>query len=410
MQAVEVADREHAPLERLLERPAAPHDAHPLSSRPRERPPLKTLWRHYAARFARAFAASLFILTLLVIAVDTLLELDEIPEDERTLAAAALRVGLRTLAQYFAYLVPAASFTAAFVTVAQGARAREIVALKAGGVNPLVAFLPVFVAAMAAGFALALVQETAGVRAAGALAGRTGAMRGELTRSGAIWYNAGRVIYSARESDPEGERVADIHVLERDMQGHLLRQIHAERAVRLSPQLWRFENAVVRSFDPSSPTTPPRFERAKDITLPLASDRTPRLHPDELAALTLPTLGDYVSVGAQRGRQPGSRALRLPPARLGPRALPALRAARGPARAHGRDRRRARATRAPGRGVGRALPVPARRRRRCHPDRWTARDVAAVGDRRPLLHARHHPARPLTTLRLPRWDPGSLDQ
>ena len=156
------------------------------------------------------------ILTLLVIAVDTLLELDEIPEDERTLAAAALRVGLRTLAQYFAYLVPAATFTAAFVTVAQGARAREIVALKAGGVNPLVALLPVFVAAMLAGLALALVQETAGVRAAGALAGRTGAMRGELTRSGAIWYNAGRVIYSARESDPEGERVADIHVLERD--------------------------------------------------------------------------------------------------------------------------------------------------------------------------------------------------
>jgi lipopolysaccharide export LptBFGC system permease protein LptF len=263
------------------------------------------LWRHYAARFARAFVASLFILTLLVIAVDTLLELDEIPEDERTLAAAAVRVGLRTLAQYFAYLVPAASFTAAFVTVAQGARAREIVALKAGGVNPLVAFLPVVAGALLAGLTLTLVQETAGVRAAGALAGRTGAMRGELTRSGAIWYNAGRVIYSARESDPEGERVADIEVLERDTQGRLLRQIHAERAVRLSPQLWRFENAVVRTFDPASPTTPPRFERATDVTLPLAADRTPRLHPDELAALTLPTLGDYVSAVLAAGGSPG---------------------------------------------------------------------------------------------------------
>jgi lipopolysaccharide export LptBFGC system permease protein LptF len=214
-------------------------------------------------------------------------------------------VALRTFAQYFAYLVPAASFTGAFFTVAQGARAREIVALKAGGVNPLVVVLPVFGIAMLAGLGLALVQETAGVRAAAVLAGRTGAMRGELTRSGAIWYNAGRVIYSARESDPEGERVADIHVLERDERGHLLRQIHAERAVRVSPQQWRFENAVVRSFDPASPTTPPRFERAAGVTLELAADRTPRLHPDELAALTLPTLGDYVSAVLAAGGSPG---------------------------------------------------------------------------------------------------------
>lgn len=253
----------------------------------------------------RAFAASLLILTLLVIAVDTLLELDEIPENERTLGAAAFRVALRTLAQYFAYLVPAASFTAAFVTVAQGARAREIVALKAGGVNPLVAFLPVLGAALLAGLGLALVQETAGVRAASILAGRTGAMRGEVTRSGTIWYNAGRVIYSARESDAEGERVADIHVLERDRKGRLLRQIHAERAVRLSPQQWRFENAVVRTFDPAAPTTPPRFERFANETLELSSDRTPRLHPDELAALTLPTLGDYVSAVLAAGGSPG---------------------------------------------------------------------------------------------------------
>jgi lipopolysaccharide export LptBFGC system permease protein LptF len=253
----------------------------------------------------RAFVASLFILTLLVIAVDTLLELDDIPEDERTLAAAALRVGLRTFAQYFAYLVPAASFTAAFFTVAQGARAREVVALKAGGVNPLVAFLPLFGVALIAGLGLALVQETAGVRAAEALAGHEGAIRGQLTRSGAIWYNAGRVIYSARASDAEGERVTDIEVFERNESGRLQRHIRAELAVRLSPQQWRFENAVVRTFEPDALETPPRHERFADVTLPLAADRTPRLHPDELAALELPTLGDYVSAVLAAGGSPG---------------------------------------------------------------------------------------------------------
>jgi lipopolysaccharide export LptBFGC system permease protein LptF len=264
-----------------------------------------TLWRHYALRFGRAFAAALFILTLLVIAVDSLLELDEIPASERTLLAAVTRVGLHVFAQYLSYLVPAACFGAAFFTVAQSARSREVVALKAGGVNPLVAFLPLFALALVAGLALALVQETVGVRAAGRLAAGKNAVRGEVTRSGAIWYNAGRVIYSARESDAHGERVADIHVLERDAEGRLLRRIHAERAVRLSPQQWRFEEAVIRTFDPAVPSTPPRFERAAEITLELAADRTPRLHPDELAALTLPTLGDYVSAVLAAGGSPG---------------------------------------------------------------------------------------------------------
>ncbi len=253
----------------------------------------------------RAFAASLLILTLLVIAVDTLLELDEIPAEQRTLAAAAVRVGLRTLAEYLAYLVPAAVFSGAFVSVSQGARAREIVALKAGGVNPLVALSPVIAVALVIGLALALLQETAGVRAAATLAAQTGVVHGEVTRSGAIWYHAGRVVYSARESDPEGNRATDIHVLERDAEGHLLRQIHAERAIRLTPQQWRFEQAVVRRFEPGEPTQPPHFERSDAITLELAADLTPRLHADELATLPLPTLGEYISSVLAAGGSPG---------------------------------------------------------------------------------------------------------
>jgi lipopolysaccharide export LptBFGC system permease protein LptF len=158
---------------------------------------------------------------------------------------------------------------------------------------------------MLAGLGLLLVSETAGVRAAAALGALTGVSRGEITRSGAIWYSSGRVIYSAREADPEGERVADIQVWERDKSGHLLREIHAERAVRLSSQQWRFENAVVRTFEPGAPTTPPRVERGADLTLELATDPTPRLHPDELAAISLPTLGDYVSAVLTAGGKPG---------------------------------------------------------------------------------------------------------
>jgi lipopolysaccharide export system permease protein len=266
---------------------------------------VKTLWRHYAARFARAFVAALLILTLLVIAVDTLLELDEIPEDERTLAAAAVRVGLRTLAQYLAYLVPAASFAAAFACVAQGARAREIIALKAGGVNPLIALLPVFAGALAVGLALGVVQESAGVQAAAVLAEKTGERDGRLMRSGVIWYQAGRVIYSAREADAEGNRLREVQILQRDEQGRLERHIQAARAERLTPQRWSFEDAVVRTFDPEDPSAAPRYERAEQRTLELPADRAPRLDPAELAALPLEAIAEYVSAVQAAGGSAG---------------------------------------------------------------------------------------------------------
>ena len=238
-----------------------------------------------------------------MIAVDTLLQLDE-----RAVVAAAVHVGLRMLAQYLGYVVPIATFCAAFVCVSQGARSHEIVALKAGGVNPLVALIPIFAASLAIGIAFAFVQETVGVRAAAMLSEQAGELHGLVTHSGLSWKQAGRVIYGARDSDPEDERVMDIHVLERDSKGRLLRQIQAERAVRLGPQQWRFEQAVVRSFDPSQPTMPPRFERSAEVTLELAADPTPRLEASELAALPLPLLGDYVSSVLTVGRPGPARA------------------------------------------------------------------------------------------------------
>jgi lipopolysaccharide export LptBFGC system permease protein LptF len=62
---------------------------------------------------------------------------------------------------------------------------------------------------------------------------------------------------------------------------------------------------VVRSFVPGEPTRPPHFERADSVTLDLAADLTPRLHPDELTALPLLTLGEYVGSVLAAGGSPG---------------------------------------------------------------------------------------------------------
>jgi lipopolysaccharide export system permease protein len=262
-----------------------------------------TLWRYVGARFLSALVGSLVTLTLVLLVVDMLLNLDEILEAEQTLAGALRFLFTRTAALYLPYLIPVATFTGAFVCVGQAARAREVVAMKAGGISPLRAVIPVFVLAAVAAVLALLLSETVTVRASAALSALRGASRGDVSlRSGTIWYHTGRFIYNIRNPDPRSEQVGDIRVLERDEAGRLVRLIHARSAQRLEPRRWLFHDATVREFDPQEAALPPRIERAAELELELAEDRSPRLSTAELAGLPLWTLAAYVhAVRSDRG-------------------------------------------------------------------------------------------------------------
>jgi lipopolysaccharide export system permease protein len=264
---------------------------------------VSTLSRYVAVRFLRAFAGSLLILALSVLVVDMLLNLEDVLEVERSLGGALRYLWLRLASVYLPYLLPVATFAGAFFSVGLLARSREIIAMKAGGVSPLLALIPLFIASALIAIGALLANETLTVRASAALAKTAGAPSGGVeVRAGTIWYHTGRYVYNIRSADAGSDSVRDIRVFERNDAGRLVRLIQAARARRLAPHEWRFEGATVRTFDPARPDAAPRVERAREITLRLEEERSPRLLQAEIAALPVWTLARYVQAAPQDAR------------------------------------------------------------------------------------------------------------
>ncbi len=263
---------------------------------------MKTLSRYVAIRFLRAFLGSLLILALSVLVVDMLLNLEDLLEGGG-LAGALRYLWLRLASVYLPYLLPVATFTGAFFALGLLARNREIIAMKAGGVSPILALVPLFVASAFIAILALLASETLTVRASAALAKAAGAPSGGIElRAGTIWYHTGRYVYNIGSADAGSDSVRDIRVFERSDEGRLVRLIQAARARRLAPHEWRFEGATVRHFDPAHPELPPRVERAREITLRLEEERSPRLLQAEIAALPVWTLARYVSAAPRDAR------------------------------------------------------------------------------------------------------------
>ena len=265
---------------------------------------MRTLWRYYSIRFLQAFAGSLVILALLVVVVDMLLNWGDITDAEATVSSALRVLLLRTTASYLTYLIPVAGFVGAFMAIGQAARSYEVMALRAGGISPLQAFLPLVLIGIVISALTLWLNETVGRNAAEWIAKEAGLMADSVEmKSGTVWYYSGRVIYSGRE--PIDSSLRDARVFERTDDGRLVRTVHATSARRLNDKQWQFENAIVRTFSPNEPERPPDLLKAKEITLDLASLRSPRLDQRELAAQPLPVLLSYIEALDQHGAKTG---------------------------------------------------------------------------------------------------------
>lgn len=266
---------------------------------------MQTLWRYLGMRFTSSFLGSLGILTLVVLVVDMLLNMDEILEVQQSPMGVVGFLSIRTAALYLPYLVPAAAFTGVFLSLGLAARASEVIAMKAGGVSPLGAIVPVFLLAGFISLLALVVSETITVRASASLNEQLGRGVGDVSvRSGSIWYNAGRFIYNIRDPDPESETVGDIRVYERDESGRLIRMIHAGSATRVAPQLWNFRNATVRTFDIENPSNVPKLERAEEMEIELAQDQSLQKLATELPGLSLGNIWAYVGSVLEAGGDP----------------------------------------------------------------------------------------------------------
>jgi LPS export ABC transporter permease LptG len=250
---------------------------------------VKVISRYFVARFLRAFAGSFALLALVILVIDMLLDLSEILEAEQDALGVVGVLLLRFSAFYLPFLVPLAAFTGAFFALGTAARAHEVLALKAGGISPLRAVLPVFAVAVGiSALALAL-DEGVSVRASAELRQRTDETTGGISlRSGTIWYHTGRFVYNIGRTDADGETLRDVRIFERDDAGRLVRLIQAESARQLpDSDLWSFEDVSVRRFDPARPDAPPELEQAERAELELSEARSSRLLQAEIAALPL---------------------------------------------------------------------------------------------------------------------------
>jgi lipopolysaccharide export system permease protein len=271
---------------------------------------VRILWRYVLTRFLGSLAATLAVLVLLIVVIELMLDLDRIVESESGLAAVFLKIISSYLLQY---LLPAAALVAAFFSIGTAARSREIIALKAGGVSPLVAVLPILaMGALLAGGSV-LLSDTISVTASQALR-RHADDPGDLRlRKGTFWYHSGRFIYNFADGD--ARKMHEVVVFELDERNRLLRRLAAAEARVVEGRRWLLHAATVHHFDPERPGEPPRVERGVEVSLDLAREPNPALLRKEVAALSVGDLRRLVEERARHGRDT-TRASALLHARL----------------------------------------------------------------------------------------------
>lgn len=276
--------------------------------------PVRTLSRHLVARFLVSTFTTLLGLLAVVAVAEVLLHADDILESGAWLAGIARHLGLKIPAVYLRILIPAAAFAGAFATFGLAARWREITAMKAAGISPRRAAVPVLLAALALSLASFLVSETVVLRAVRAWDRHE---RGDddqekiVFRRGSFWYHRGRVIYNIRYADPDTNTWRGVSVFELDERGLLERSIRARRVHIDEGDRWLFQDLTIRRFDPDQPLAPPTFERLERSFLELSEDADSALREADAAHLTLPDLLAYVQVAEREGGAPASAQARL---------------------------------------------------------------------------------------------------
>lgn len=244
---------------------------------------MQILSRHLLARFLRSFVAILFVLVLAVLIGDLLLDLGDLLGEKAAagVARALLEKALETPARYLPILLPMASFAAAFLTLGTAARSLEITALKAGGISPLRAILPLLAAAAAlTGVALAS-NETVVLRAARAVE-RLEQGRDFALQRGSFWHGSGDTIYNVRDADPATRTLEGITILELTPAGRLHRSLQAPQARVARDGRWILEGALVRRFEGAA-LDAPATERHASLVLP-APQQSDKLLLDERAS------------------------------------------------------------------------------------------------------------------------------
>jgi lipopolysaccharide export system permease protein len=268
-------------------------------------PAVTILSRQFLASYLRLYAAILLASILVVVIIEMMLNLDDALEYQQGARGIATYLFLRVPSYYLPYLVPVASFAAAFLCLGLPARAHEIVALKAGGVAPQRVCVPVLVAAAMLSAASLLLNETI-VRDTSSEFNRReeqGDMDTIFQSRGGFWYHHGTSFFNVDGADPDARSIEGIRVYRLDDGGRLVQTVSAESAIVDEQDRWLLRNATFRTFGPD-PAAAPEVRREEEAVLEMASDRELALLNADATNLNLLRLGEYIEAADREGRDP----------------------------------------------------------------------------------------------------------
>jgi len=260
---------------------------------------VRILSRYFASRFLALFALILVVATLALSAVELLLNFDDAMDLRGGADGAFLYLLLRIPSYYLRELVPVASFAASFFALGLASRWHETTAMKAGGISPLRAALPVLgTAALLAAGSFA-VNETWVVRATRELRAE---QDGSLDfRRGSFWYEREGTVYNVRAADRETRTLRGVSLFERNRDGRLVRSVRAASARILEPGRWRLHDATIRRFEPGRPASAPRVERAERVVLEVGGGDERALLEADPGLLPVGRLREAIALRSEQG-------------------------------------------------------------------------------------------------------------
>jgi len=265
---------------------------------------VRILSRHFLANYLAFYLAILLASNVIIIVVEMMLNFDEILEYREGVWGIATYLFVRLPSYYLPYLIPVASFGAAFFTLGLSARAQELVAIKAGGVSPHRVAVPVLAAAALLSVVTLVINETVvldAVKESHRLDQESNG--GDLFQSRAsFWYHKGDFLYNVDSADRASRTLHGISVYERDRGGRLIRSIEAERAQISSDHRWHLQNATIRRFDPGDPEAAPETVRLEETVLTVGDARELALLGADATTLPLLRLHEYIDAMVREGR------------------------------------------------------------------------------------------------------------
>jgi len=265
---------------------------------------VRILSRYLLASYLTLFVSILCVAVLVIAIVEMMLNFEQMLEQGEGLRGVAMYLLLRLPTDYLPYLVPFASFGAAFLCIGIPARALELVAMKTGGIAPLRIASPLLAAALALSGLTLLANETIVLDASMTRLGRDDEGGGLFQARGSFWYSRGDFLYNVEEADRASRTLHGVRVFERDGTGRLVRRLEARSAHISEDHRWHLRNATVRSFDTSDPTAAPRTERLPEAILTVGTERNLALLDADAKTLSLFRLREYIRAVEDEGRNP----------------------------------------------------------------------------------------------------------